>query len=93
MKKIGFIDYYLNEWHALNYPEMIGSIQNEFDEEFRITHAYAEIDHPNMSTDEFCKKYHVIRCSSIDEICHECDYLILLYPDDPERKSEVIKKK
>lgn len=92
MKKIGFIDYYLNEWHALNYPEMIASIQNEFDGEFRITHAYAEIDHPNMSTDEYCKKYNVIRCSSIDEICHECDYLILLYPDDPERKCEVIKK-
>ena len=23
MKKIGFIDYYLDEWHANNYPEMI----------------------------------------------------------------------
>ena len=23
MKKIGFIDYYLDEWHANNYPEML----------------------------------------------------------------------
>ena len=23
MKKIGFIDYYLNEWHADHYPKMI----------------------------------------------------------------------
>ena len=23
MKKVGFVDYFLDEWHANNYPEMI----------------------------------------------------------------------
>ena len=28
MKKIGFIDYYLDEWHANNYPRMIAEVSN-----------------------------------------------------------------
>ena len=28
MKKIGFIDYYLDEWHANNYPRMIAEASN-----------------------------------------------------------------
>ena len=23
MKRVGFIDYYLDEWHANNYPETV----------------------------------------------------------------------
>ena len=28
MKKVGFIDYYLNEWHADNYPEFLDKETN-----------------------------------------------------------------
>lgn len=31
MKKIGFIDYYLSEWHANNYPAWIKEINPEFE--------------------------------------------------------------
>ena len=33
MKKIGFIDYFIDEWHANNYPRMIreSSFKGEFD--------------------------------------------------------------
>ena len=43
MKKIGFIDYYLDEWHANNYPKFI---KDAVGDEFVIAYAYGEIDKP-----------------------------------------------
>ena len=92
MKRIGLIDYYINEWHALNYPSFLEATKKEFKEDFQITDFYAEIDHPNLSSDEYEKQYGVHKCSSLEELCNKCDYLMVLYPDNPERKFETIKK-
>ena len=92
MKRIGLIDYYINEWHALNYPSFLKNIKDSIDDEFEITDFFAEIDHPNLSSDEYEKKFGVNKCSSIEELCNKCDYLMVLYPDNPERKFEVVKK-
>lgn len=90
MKRIGLIDYYINEWHALNYPSFLKNVKG--DEDIEITDFYAEIDHPDLSSDEYEKRYGVHKCSSLEELCNKCDYLMVLYPDNPERKFEVIKK-
>ena len=92
MKRIGLIDYYINEWHALNYPSFLANVKKDIDDEFAITDFYAEIDHPDLSSDEYEAKYGVHKCSSLEELCNKCDYLMVLYPDNPERKFEVIKK-
>ena len=92
MKRIGLIDYYINEWHALNYPSFLGNVKNSVDEEIFITDFYAEIDHPDLSSDEYAEKYKIHKCSSLEELCNKCDYLMVLYPDNPERKFETIKK-
>ena len=92
MKRIGLIDYYINEWYALNYPTFLKNVKGEIDKEFEITDFYAEIDHPDLSSDEYEKKYKIHRCSSLEELCTKCDYLMVLYPDNPERKFEVVKK-
>ena len=92
MKRIGLIDYYINEWHALNYPTFLKNVKGEIDKEFEITDFYAEIDHPNLSSDEFEENYGIHKCSSLEELCTKCDYLMVLYPDNPERKFEVVKK-
>lgn len=92
MKRIGLIDYYINEWHALNYPTFLANVKKDIDDEFLITDFYAEIDHPNLSSKEFEGKYGVHQCESLEELCHTCDYLMVLYPDNPERKFEVVKK-
>lgn len=92
MKRIGLIDYYINEWHALNYPSFLANVKKDIDDEFEITDFYAEIDHPDLSSDEYEAKYGVHKCSSLEELCNKCDYLMVLYPDNPERKFEVIKK-
>ena len=92
MKRIGLIDYYINEWHALNYPSFLENVKKTVDEEIFITDFYAEIDHPDLSSDEYAEKYKIHKCSSLEELCNKCDYLMVLYPDNPERKFEVIKK-
>ena len=42
--KIGFIDYYLDEWHANKYPAWIKEASNG---EMEVTLAYALIDGPD----------------------------------------------
>ena len=40
MKTIGFIDYYIDEWHALNYPQMIKD--STYRDEFELALAWEE---------------------------------------------------
>lgn len=91
MKKIGFIDYYLSEWHANNYPAWI----KEIDSEFEIAYAWAEVDVSpvdGVTTDGWCEKFGVQRCASIQEVCEKADYLIVLSPDNPERHLDYAKQ-
>lgn len=84
MKKIGFIDYYLDEWHANNYPEFIKKAAGD---ELVVAYAYAEIDSPKggLTTDQWCEKFGVQRLNSIEEVVEKSDCLIVLSPDNPER--------
>lgn len=92
MKKIGFIDHYLNEWHALNYPEMIERAKQGMNEDFIVAYAYAEKDFGDITTDQFCKMMNVEKCSSIQEICEKSDCLIIFSPDNPERKLDLARQ-
>jgi len=90
MKKIGFIDYYIDEWHANNYPKFIKDIAGD---EFEVAYAYAEIDKPDgLTTDEWCKKFEVTKLNSIDEVIDKSDYMIVLSPDNPERHWDLCQK-
>ncbi len=88
MKTIGFVDYYLSEWHANNYPKFIERICKETGKEYCVKYAWAEeyvspVDGRN--TDEWCEKYGVEKCATIDELCEKSDYIFILAPDDPEK--------
>ena len=75
MKKIGFVDYYLSEWHANNYPGWIRALDCGYD----VTHAWAELDISPVdgkSTDEWCESFGVKKCGTIEELCRECDAII-----------------
>jgi hypothetical protein len=86
MKTIGFIDYFLNEWHANEYPGMIRAYNEKHGTDYQVKYAWAEMDIPGgMSTDEWCEKYGVTRCYSIEELCEKCDYVIVLSPSNPEK--------
>ncbi len=84
MKKIGFIDYYLSEWHANHYPAWI----REIDPSYEVAYAYADLDVSpvdGITTNQWCETFGVERCRSIREICEKSDMLILLSPDNPEQ--------
>ena len=92
MKKIGFIDYYISEWHANNYPVWIKEVSSEMGEDFSVCYAYAERDISavdGVCTDDWCKKMGVERCESISELCEKSDFVVILAPSNPERHLEL----
>lgn len=87
MKKIGFIDYYISEWHANNYPLWIKEVCEESGKEFKVAYAYAELDKSPVdgrTTDEWCEAFGVEKCDTIEELCEKSDYIMILSPSDPE---------
>lgn len=87
--KIGFIDYYLDEWHANNYPAWISKVSNG---EMEVAYAYGMIDSPlpgGMTTEQWCDKYKIARCESIQELIGKSDALLVLSPDNCEMHEEL----
>ncbi len=94
MKKIGFIDYFLDEWHANNYPEFIKTASNG---EFEVAYAWGMIDPPSeldgkLSNKEWSEKYGITLCETMEEVIEKSDYLIVLSPNNPEMHEELCKK-
>ena len=88
MLKIGFVDYFLDEWHANNYPKWFRAASEKLGEELSVSYAWAELDLPpegGKSTDEWCSAMGVERCSSLAELCEKSDAIVILSPDNPER--------
>jgi hypothetical protein len=87
MKKIGFIDYFLDEWHAEKYPEWIEAASGG---RVKVAYAYGKIDSPSgMSNSEWCGKKGIELLGSIEEVVERSDYLIVLSPDHPEWHEEL----
>lgn len=88
MKKIGFIDYYLDEWHANNYPQLI---REESNGELEVTCAYGHIDSPigGMTTEQWCHTFDIRRCMTIEEVIAQSDLLLVLSPDNCEMHEQL----
>ncbi len=86
MKTIGFIDYYLNEWHANNYPNWIEQFNKTSDVKFAVKYAWAEKDTApdGVTSKEWCDKFGAELCGSIEELCEKADYIMILAPSDPQ---------
>ena len=85
MKKIGFIDYYLDEWHAVNYPNWIREEIRASGRECSLSYAWAQTYRPGgMNTAAWCDLYGLKALDSIDEVVEKSDYIIVLSPDNPE---------
>ena len=60
MKKIGFVDYFISEWHANNYPAWIERICADMGVDYKIAYAWAELDVSpvdGVSTAQWCEKF------------------------------------
>lgn len=88
MKTIGFIDYYISEWHANNYVDWFKEVNQKLGDEFVVKYAWAEMDKSpldGVTTDEWCEKFGVTKCDTIEDLCEKADYILILSPSDPEK--------
>ena len=84
MVKVGFIDYYLDEWHAKNYP---GWIAQRLGGKYQVCYAYGVIDSPlpgGMTNKEWAEKYGIELLDSMEALIEKSDVLVVLGPDNPE---------
>ena len=95
MKHIGFVDYYLSEWHANNYPAWLQEASETLGLEYQVTYAWAEeevspVD--GVTTDEWCSKMGVEKCKTLAELCEKSDVIVILSPSNPEKHLEYAKE-
>jgi predicted dehydrogenase len=84
MKKIGFVDYYIDQWHANNYPQMIRS--SRFKDHYDVTLAW-EMQHTlpdKQPIDQWCSEQNVRRAESIEQVVDECDAIVVMSPNNAE---------
>lgn len=87
MKTIGFIDYFLDEWHAEKYPAWIEAASGG---QMKVAYAYGKTDKPGgKSNAEWCAGKGIELLPTIQEVVEKSDYLIVLSPDHPEHHREL----
>ena len=87
MKKIGFVDYFISEWHANNYPAWIDRIAADMGVDYKVAYAWAELETSpvdGITTAEWCEKFGAEKCDTIDELCEKSDVIVILAPSNPE---------
>lgn len=90
MIKIGYIDYYLDEWHANKAPE---HLKTQAGDEVKVCYAYGEITAPNGTTSEvWCQKMGIEHCKTIAEVVEKADVIMVLAPDNCERKEDLARE-
>ena len=88
MKKIGFIDYYIDEWHANNYPRMIR--ESKLGGDFTVALAWEETSMPGRRPlDTWCREEGVPKAETMEQVIAECDALVVLSPDNAERHEDL----
>jgi hypothetical protein len=88
LKTIGFIDHYINEWHADNYPQFIR--ESSYGNDFKVTLAWDETTPPGRKPiDEWCREQGIAKAESIEQVIEECDCLVVLAPDNVERHEDL----
>ena len=88
MKKIGFIDYFIDEWHANNYPEFIRN--SVLGNQFEIARAWEKLTPAGkIPLEQWCELHSVKKAGSIEEVVETCDCIVVLSPDNPEMHEEL----
>jgi hypothetical protein len=88
MKKIGFVDFYISEWHANNYPAWIKEVCEAQGFDYKLAYAWAEQDISpvdNKNTAEWCEAFGAEQCATIEELCEKSDVIFILAPTNPEK--------
>ena len=82
-KTIGFIDLYINNWHANNYPAWFRTAKRA--DEFELGYAYEETPAPGSpSLEDWCEKNGMRPALDIETVIANSDCLCVLAPNNPE---------
>lgn len=84
MIKIGFVDSWLDEWHAKLYPDFLREAAAKYSIDAEITLVWAEKDLEcgEVSTEQWCELHNVKRADSLEQLIDETDAIFVLSPDD-----------
>lgn len=90
MMKIGLIDYYLDQYHALKYPSWLSELSGG---QLQVSCAYAMTDKPSGKPSQQCADeggYPLL--SSIEEVIEQSDGIIVMSPDNAEMHVQLCEK-
>lgn len=87
MMRVGFIDYYLDEWHANHYPIWIREQAQRLGLPTEVVCAWADIDSPSggLTTAQWCEQHQIRQAETQEQLIEQVDCLIVLSPDNPEQ--------
>lgn len=92
MLKIGFADYYLNNWHADNYPRFLRDVIAAYGYEAKVTHAFGILDAPpqgGLTTAQWCAQRNITPAASMEELIREVDAIMVIAADNSSWHEEV----
>lgn len=92
-RKIGFIDYFIDEWHANNYPKMIAD--SSLGDQFEVALAWEQLDPPpagKRPIGQWCKELGIPQAASQGQVIDECDCIVILSPDNGEQHEQLADK-
>ena len=88
--QIGFIDYFIDEWHAQNYPRMIKDAVARGFPDAQVGLAWEQTTIPGkMNIDQFCAKHGIAKAAGVEQVVAESDAIIVLSPDNSEKHEEL----
>lgn len=88
MKKIGFVDFYISEWHANNYPAWFKEANENLGLDYEVAYFWAEQDISpvdNVSSKEWEENMGIKQLDTLEELCEKSDVIVLLAPSTPEK--------
>ena len=87
MNKLGFIDLFIDEWHANNYPAWIKTARRGT--EFELAYAWEKAPQNGRPLEKWCADFGVTPLKSMEEVVEKSDAVFVLAPSNPEVHREL----
>lgn len=86
--KIGYIDYYLDDWHANHFTSMF---RERSDGRFYVAYAYGMAANPitGVTSKQWCDDHGAILCDTIQDVVEKSDVLFIAAPNNEELHPEL----
>lgn len=90
MLKIGFADYYLDNWHANNYPRFLREVIARMGYDARLTRAFGLHPSPaGVTTEQWCIQQNMTPAASMQDLVDSVDAILVIAADDSRWHEEV----